>query len=305
MSCERSRKTTAPRNLSPPPPPAPSVCDSSESGLDETSESPSPRLSMPYEGPCLPSSCDTGNPNQWVRKRKGGEDEEVTVQSRSGGIRLDYYTDKAAMQSYQKHIAREVTNKESHDNIHTPSANGEESTHLASQEMEGISDSEADSVSTSAPDDSGVTHTFTFPLLSQKGDKLSHRDNELELQPAVSVKPKSRTKKLSGSKVVSRDARDSDSSVCSRKKGSSKKAKIKSKFAPGSLEYIEERLKGRMFSGWVEERRWVEGVGGYRDVIEVDEWEVEMNQQLKAIIASISGVQEGKKWINITRKLLL
>ena len=59
----------------------------------------------------------------------------------------------------------------------------------------------------------------------------------------------------------------------------------------------------RIFSGWVEERQWVESLGGYRDVIEVDEWEVEMNHQLQAIISSIQGVQEGTKWINITGEL--
>ncbi|KAK3856451.1 hypothetical protein Pcinc_037231 [Petrolisthes cinctipes] len=315
MSGEKTSKTTAPGYLSPPPPPPPSTCDSSESGLDETSEPPSPRMSRAF---------DTEIDDQLVRRQKrGGEEEEVTVQSSSSGsIRLDYYTDKAVMQNYQKRIAKEVTDKESHkyssklvtsshDRKHIPSVNGEETT---PEVIEEISDSEADSNSTTAPDDSAVTHSFTFPLLSHKESEEVHRENESELQPAVggpmsegalppdstSVKSKTRTKKLSGSQVTNKDARDSDSSVSSRKKGSNKKAKIKSKFAPGSLEYIDERLRGRIFSGWVEERRWVEGINGYRDVIEVDEWEVEMNQQLKAIVACIPGVQEGTRWINIT-----
>ncbi|XP_063842087.1 uncharacterized protein LOC135089863 [Scylla paramamosain] len=112
-------------------------------------------------------------------------------------------------------------------------------------------------------------------------------------------KPRSKAKRQKGLGAA-KDGKDSDSSVSSRKKTSKSKTKIKSKFAAGSLEYIDERLCGRIFSGWVEERQWVESLGGYRDIIEVDEWEVEMNHQLQAIISSIQGVQEGTKWINIT-----
>lgn len=162
-----------------------------------------------------------------------------------------------------------------------------------------------------------TSHIFSFRITEPNKHPERQPDSSSESHPATShtpstqanptldlatCKPKSKVKRQKGS-AGAKDGKDSDSSVSSRKRSSKSKTKIKSKFAPGSLEYIEERLCGRIFSGWVEERRWVESVGGYRDVIEVDEWEVEMNHQLQAIISSISGVQEGTKWINITRKL--
>lgn len=158
-----------------------------------------------------------------------------------------------------------------------------------------------------------VTHTFSFHLTDPQKEQEPQPDSSSESHPLntsiqnvqhthpAASKPRTKTKKpksLTGPK----DGKDSDSSVSSRKRSTKNKTKIKSKFAPGSLEYIEERLCGRIFSGWVEERQWVERVGGYRDVIEVDEWEVEMNQQLQAIISSIPGVQDGTRWINMTRK---
>lgn len=158
-----------------------------------------------------------------------------------------------------------------------------------------------------------VTHTFSFRLNEPPKDPEPQPDSSSESHaPATTTtpnlnqthppagKPRTKSKKQKGLSSA-RDGKDSDSSVCSRKRSSKSKTKIKSKFAPGSLEYIEERLRGRIFSGWVEERQWVESVGGYRDVIEVDEWEVEMNQQLQMIISSIPGVQDGTRWINITR----
>lgn len=159
------------------------------------------------------------------------------------------------------------------------------------------------------------THTLSFPIVNKNQEKDSQWDTESESQLSVSqmsgseacassdlsgVKVRSKTKKQK-SHIGSKDGRNSDSSVSSRKKkGSSNKTHIKSKFSPGSLEYIEQQLCGRIFSGWVEERRWVDTVHAYRDVIEVDEWEVEMNQHLNAIITSIPGVHEGTKWINLT-----
>ncbi|XP_050725974.1 uncharacterized protein LOC127003407 isoform X1 [Eriocheir sinensis] len=158
-----------------------------------------------------------------------------------------------------------------------------------------------------------VTHSFSFRLSEPPIDPEPQPDSSSEshalttstttpslnqTHPAAG-KPRTKSKKQKGLSSA-RDGKDSDSSVCSRKRSSKGKTKIKSKFAPGSLEYIEERLRGRIFSGWVEERQWVESVGGYRDVIEVDEWEVEMNQQLQTIISSIPGVQDGTRWINIT-----
>lgn len=186
----------------------------------------------------------------------------------------------------------------------------------------GCSDKELDSVTgdptqvstSSATDKVGVTHSLSFPLIRKTKSEESLCDAESESQLSVSqmsnppnpdpaTPHKSKKTKKQKSTKVSKDSRDSDSSVSSRKREPSGRILVKSKFAPGSLQYIEERLCGRIFSGWVEERRWVESVGSYRDVIEVDEWEVEMNQQLKAIISSVPGVYDGKKWINITRKL--
>ncbi|XP_068244597.1 uncharacterized protein [Palaemon carinicauda] len=152
-----------------------------------------------------------------------------------------------------------------------------------------------------------VTHSLSFAFRptedkcaskeetdSNIGEKVAESQ---ELQESKS-KVKSKTKKVK--KVTNKDSRDSDSSVSSKKKGKSNKTQIKSKFAPGSFEYIEERLRGHMFSGWIEERKWVENLAGYRDIVEVDEWEVEINQILMCVIRSIPGVLEGKKWINIT-----
>lgn len=174
---------------------------------------------------------------------------------------------------------------------------------------------ESDSSSiTTSEDKTGeaVTHVFSIhltkgdhreprPELDSKSQPAALETTSTQLPPSLEVtlgKLRGKTKRHKGHLV--KDGKDSDSSVSSRKKSSKSKTRIKSKFAAGSLEYIEERLCGRIFSGWVEERQWVESLGGYRDVIEVDEWEVEMNHQLQAIISSIQGVQEGTKWINIT-----
>ncbi|ROT79253.1 hypothetical protein C7M84_002027 [Penaeus vannamei] len=117
-----------------------------------------------------------------------------------------------------------------------------------------------------------------------------------------SIKPqkiKKRSKKMKSIKVV-RDGKDSDSSVSSKKKGYSRKILVKCKFAPEGLKYIEDCLRGHIFSGWVDERKWIENLGSYRDIVEVDEWETDLSKQLNIIIRKIPGVQEGTKWINIT-----
>lgn len=153
-----------------------------------------------------------------------------------------------------------------------------------------------------------ITHSISFALrpTEAKSSPKEETDSNIEADKVTEsqdlqenkLKVKSKTKKVK--KGVSKDSRDSDSSVSSKKKEKGSKTRIKSKFAPGSFEYIEERLRGFMFSGWIEERKWVENLAGYRDVVEVDEWEVEMNQILMCVIRSIPGVLEGKKWINIT-----
>ena len=155
--------------------------------------------------------------------------------------------------------------------------------------------------------DESVKHILSFHVTEpDKNQDLPPPTDtpSIQLNQTIDATPSKRKSKAKNTKNLGsgKDGKDSDSSVCSRKRSSKSKTKIKSKFTPGSLEYIEERLCGRIFSGWVDERQWVESVGGYRDVIEVDEWEVEMNQQLQAIVSSIQGVQEGTKWINITRK---
>lgn len=68
---------------------------------------------------------------------------------------------------------------------------------------------------------------------------------------------------------------------------------------------------GRIFSGWLEERRHLETVGaagggvvdGWRDVVEVDNCETEMVQQLAAVVESVPGAREGTRWINVSRQL--
>ena len=178
-------------------------------------------------------------------------------------------------------------------------------------------DPPSNSVASSAVEGDGeqtedcISHSFSFsfrPPQANSDNVLSKRETEhkvdgsnteSQLQAENALKLKSKAKK---SKKSNKDSRDSDSSVASKKKGKSSKTRIKSKFAPGSFEYIEDKLRGQIFSGWIEERRWVEYLSGYRDVVEVDDWEVEMSQILMCVIRSIPGVLEGKKWINITRK---
>lgn len=150
-------------------------------------------------------------------------------------------------------------------------------------------------------------------LLHLKYDELSYADTESESivdaslmsgsdSQSASLRPtkmKKKLKKLKSMKLK-RDGRDSDSSVSSRRRGSTRRALVKCKFLPEGLAYIESCLRGRIFSGWVEERKWVENLGSYRDIVEVDEWEVDFNKQLNIIIRKIPGVQEGTRWINIT-----
>lgn len=161
-----------------------------------------------------------------------------------------------------------------------------------------------------------VTHTFSFALRTELGgpphatpgppepmdgeEGSKDQASQASSSPKASAKTKSKSKKSKASRLA-KEERDSDSSVSSRKKGrTTTKTQVKCKFAPGGLEYIEDCLQGRFFSGWVEERRWVEHLGGYRDEVQVDEWEAELNAQLNAIVRSIPGVLEGTKWINIT-----
>ena len=73
-------------------------------------------------------------------------------------------------------------------------------------------------------------------------------------------------------------------------------------------------LTGKLFSGWLEERQRLDSVvsfssksiteedqllSGWRDVIEVDGCETDMVRQLGAVMSSVPGAKEGKKWINI------
>ncbi|XP_047475565.1 uncharacterized protein LOC125029626 [Penaeus chinensis] len=153
----------------------------------------------------------------------------------------------------------------------------------------------------------------TQRLLHLKYDELSYADTESESivdaslmsgsdSQSAALRPTKMKKKLKKFKSMKlkRDGRDSDSSVSSRRRGSTRRALVKCKFLPEGLAYIESSLKGRIFSGWVDERKWVENLGSYRDIVEVDEWEVDFNKQLNIIIRKIPGVQEGTRWINIT-----
>ncbi|XP_063614204.1 uncharacterized protein LOC134787373 [Penaeus indicus] len=124
---------------------------------------------------------------------------------------------------------------------------------------------------------------------------ISGSDSLSSLKP---LKIKKRSKKKST--AIVRDGKDSDSSVSSKKKGYSRKILVKCKFSPEGLKYIEDCLKWHIFSGWVEERKWIENLGNYRDIIEIDEWETNINKNLRYIIKKIPGVQESTKWINIT-----
>lgn len=186
----------------------------------------------------------------------------------------------------------------------------EASNHSEPKEM----DSHISSNVTQKGEEEAEAFTTKKPL-QLKNDELSLGETESESILDVSlisgsdslsssIKPlklKKRSKKMKSSKVV-RDGKDSDSSVSSKKKGSSRKILVKCKFAPEGLKYIEDCLRGHIFSGWVDERKWIENLGSYRDIVEVDEWETDLNKQLNIIIRKIPGVQEGTKWINITRK---
>ncbi|XP_018008584.1 uncharacterized protein LOC108666259 [Hyalella azteca] len=107
----------------------------------------------------------------------------------------------------------------------------------------------------------------------------------------------------------------------SKRRRSSLLPRCKNSFADVTLQYIRDRLEGRIFSGWLEERQRLESkvklpprpcdvtgagavpAGGteevWRDVVEVDACEVDMVTQLDAVMASVPGSMEGKKWINI------
>lgn len=107
-----------------------------------------------------------------------------------------------------------------------------------------------------------------------------------------------------------------------KRRRESLKPRIKAKFADNTLQYIKDRLEGRLFSGWLEERQRLETVvrpakaapptgagpgptgadelvSGWRDVVEVDDCEMEMIRQLDAVMVSVPGSRDGKKWINI------
>ncbi|XP_045581640.2 uncharacterized protein [Procambarus clarkii] len=254
---------------------------------------------------------------QYVRQRHAGqqEKEQIAEVCNSNDARLDLLDDQSHTQSKEKSCIEEREEVEDtgcpSDVCLIKSSRKEEAERDEVKEITDVADKEGISVTDIVSNSSSaeyVTHTLSFPLTSKSNDRESVCDTESESQLSISLvsssdlsggKVKNKTKKHKTPKY-GKDGRNSDSSVSSKKKGTSNKTRIKSKFAPGSLEYIEERLCGRIFSGWVEERRWVESLRSYRDVIEVDEWEIEMNQQLKAIISSIPGVYEGTKWINLT-----
>ncbi|XP_047487024.1 uncharacterized protein LOC125037825 [Penaeus chinensis] len=221
----------------------------------------------------------------------------------------------------KEEIARESRDKEEREEAGQQVCSGgnsrdklEEGTMQPEDKESGVTDkARVEDGATNNLESPAVTHTFTFPIRKESGgpphttpappepmDREEGKVSQASSSPKLSAKTKTKSKKPKATRLA-KEERDSDSSVSSRKKGrTTNKTQVKCKFAPGGLEYIEDCLQGRFFSGWVEERRWVEHLGGYRDEVQVDEWEVELNAQLNAIVRSIPGVVEGTKWINIT-----
>ncbi|CAL4124739.1 unnamed protein product, partial [Meganyctiphanes norvegica] len=143
-------------------------------------------------------------------------------------------------------------------------------------------------------------------LLSVESLNDPQQDTESESHSDANQLINGREGKLHDLPVVKRSKRqktkspkDSNGKQLVKKKTGTK-TQIKSKFATGSVEYIQQNLGGQIFSGWIEERKWIDSIGGYRDVVQVDEWEIEINRHIKAITTSIPGVTEGTKWINVT-----
>ncbi|XP_076061046.1 uncharacterized protein LOC143036929 [Oratosquilla oratoria] len=135
-------------------------------------------------------------------------------------------------------------------------------------------------------------------ITGDKGGKFSEQSED---EISVHGSEKSKGSRRRSTKAVKSVA--STAVVAKKKTAESdalQKIRIKNKFAPGSLDYVKKCLEGQLFSGWFEERRYVESIGAYRDVIEVDEWETQMVAAMKAVILCFPGVQEGKKWINMT-----
>ncbi|KAB7495296.1 hypothetical protein Anas_00462 [Armadillidium nasatum] len=86
----------------------------------------------------------------------------------------------------------------------------------------------------------------------------------------------------------------------SRRKSKENIVRVKNKFSETSLEYISSELKGAIFSGWINEREYIDNLKSYRDIVEIDEWESDLTQKLKQVMKGVRGVMEGTKWINIT-----
>lgn len=151
----------------------------------------------------------------------------------------------------------------------------------------------------------------TESLLSVESlNEQAQPDTESESQSDANLLNTGKESKLNDSPLVKRTKRhkarsvkDSNSKQLVIKKKKGPKTQIKSKFTPGSMEYIQQNLANQIFSGWIEERKWIDSIGGYRDLVQVDEWETQINRHIKAITNSIPGVVEGTKWINITGPL--
>ena len=133
-------------------------------------------------------------------------------------------------------------------------------------------------------DDGGTSDSSTM------GDpKLKDKPKKYKIKPKIQ-------KQNSDSSIGEKE------NICASK---SKSQQIKNKFTPGSIEYIRENLCGAIFSGWTNERQWVETIHGYRDIIDVNECEENLNKKLNTVVNGIPGVSTGKKWINITGQSFL
>ena len=63
---------------------------------------------------------------------------------------------------------------------------------------------------------------------------------------------------------------------------------------------VRERLSGTLFSGWYTERRYVEAIDRYRDVVLVDSVETPVIKQVKYAVRKCSKILEENSFVGLT-----
>ena len=63
---------------------------------------------------------------------------------------------------------------------------------------------------------------------------------------------------------------------------------------------VRERLCGTLFSGWYTERRYVEAIDRYRDVVLVDSVETPVIKQVKYAVRKCAKILEENSFVGLT-----